>query len=310
MKFIEWSKDIIIYNLRDNYRLERANIEEFTDYYTVYSQMNTTNGFFKKSYDIMRTVVDDEDECFWIVKDEKKIGGAFIEPNNIAELFVIPPYSNVDLILERLKEILIFWSDPTKDIVADMVQPSLIENYEKIGFKKVESGRWMIRPTEEFKITWGDEFYVDLPKRENQVEIGKLLHEAFESNVNLYSSYSLDEYTEWVKEYFDDYLNEDILNKASTLVYDGNTNELVGVCYVSIWQEWPLISQIAVKPSYEGRGIGTKMLKNALTILKKEYPVVRLYVDIGNEAEQVYDNIGFLKGLELTQMKLNQLESR
>ncbi len=162
----------------------------------------------------------------------------------------------------------------------------------------------MIRPTEEFNIMWREGFYANLPKRENQGEIGKLLYEAFENNVNLHSSYTLEEYTGWVKEYFDDYLDSDMLNRASTLVYDGNTNELVGVCYVSLWQEWPLISQIAVKPSYEGRGIGTKMLKKALTILKKEYPVVRLYVDIGNEAEEVYENLGFLKGLELTQMKL------
>lgn len=304
MKFQKWSKEILSYKLRDGYRLERADNKGFTDYYTVYSQMNIANGFFKKSYDVMRTVVDDEDECFWIIKDDKKIGGVFIEPNNIAELFIIPPYSNVDLVLERLKEILVFWSDTTKDILADIVQPSLVENYEKIGFKKVESGRWMIRPTEEFNITWGEGLYVSLPKRENQGEIGKLLHEAFESNVNLHSSYTLDEYKDWVKEYLDDYLDNDMLNRASTLVYDGNTNELVGVCYVSLWQEWPLISQIAVKPNYEGRGIGTKMLKKALTILKKEYPVVRLYVDIGNEAEEVYNSLGFLKGLELTQMRL------
>lgn len=304
MKFQKWSKEILSYKLRDGYRLERADNKGFTDYYTVYSQMNIANGFFKKSYDVMRTVVDDEDECFWIIKDDKKIGGVFIEPNNIAELFIIPPYSNVDLVLERLKEILVFWSDTTKDILADIVQPSLVENYEKIGFKKVESGRWMIRPTEEFNITWGEGLYVSLPKRENQGEIGKLLHEAFESNVNLHSSYTLDEYKDWVKEYLDDYLDNDMLNRASTLVYDGNTNELVGVCYVSLWQEWPLISQIAVKPNYEGRGIGTKMLKKTLTILKKEYPVVRLYVDIGNEAEEVYNSLGFLKGLELTQMRL------
>lgn len=304
MKFQKWSKEILSYELRDGYRLKRADNKGFTDYYTVYSQMNIANGFFKKSYDVMRTVVDDEDECFWIIKDDKKIGGVFIEPNNIAELFIIPPYSNVDLVLERLKEILVFWSDTTKDILADIVQPSLVENYEKIGFKKVESGRWMIRPTEKFNITWGEGLYVNLPKRENQVEIGKLLHESFESNVNLHSSYTLDEYTDWVKDYLDDYLDNDMLNRASTLVYDGNTNELVGVCYVSLWQEWPLISQIAVKPNYEGRGIGTKMLKKALTILKKEYPVVRLYVDIGNEAEQVYDSLGFLKGLELIQMRL------
>lgn len=304
MKFQKWSKEILSYELRDGYRLERADNKGFTDYYTVYSQMNIANGFFMKSYDVMRTVVDDEDECFWIIKDDKKIGGVFIEPNNIAELFIIPPYSNVDLVLERLKEVLVFWSDTTKDILADIVQPSLVENYEKIGFKTVESGRWMIRPTEEFNIMWGEEYYINLPKRENQGEIGKLLYESFESNVNLHSSYTLDEYTDWVKEYLDDYLDNDMLNRASTLVYDGNTNELVGVCYVSLWQEWPLISQIAVKPNYEGRGIGTKMLKKALTILKKEYPVVRLYVDIGNEAEEVYNSLGFLKGLELTQMRL------
>lgn len=304
MKFQKWSKEILSYELRDGYRLERADNKGFTDYYTVYSQMNIANGFFMKSYDVMRTVVDDEDECFWIIKDDKKIGGVFIEPNNIAELFIIPPYSNVDLVLERLKEVLVFWSDTTKDILADIVQPSLVENYEKIGFKTVESGRWMIRPTEEFNIMWGKEYYINLPKRENQGEIGKLLYESFESNVNLHSSYTLDEYTDWVKEYLDDYLDNDMLNRASTLVYDGNTNELVGVCYVSLWQEWPLISQIAVKPNYEGRGIGTKMLKKALTILKKEYPVVRLYVDIGNEAEEVYNSLGFLKGLELTQMRL------
>ncbi len=69
-------------------------------------------------------------------------------------------------------------------------------------------------------------------------------------------------------------------------------------------QKQHLISQIAVNSSYEGKGIGTKMLKKTLTILKEEYPVVRLYVDIENEAEQVYDNLGFLKELELTQMKL------
>lgn len=54
MKFMEWSKDTIIYNLRDNYRLERANIKEITEYYTVYYQMNIANGFFKKSYDIIK----------------------------------------------------------------------------------------------------------------------------------------------------------------------------------------------------------------------------------------------------------------
>lgn len=304
MKYEIWSKDVMSYELVEGYKLERAEQQEFADYYAVYFQMKNADGWFKKSYRIMKTIVGEEDEYFWIIKDDVKVGGILIEPNSIAELFMIPPYSQIDSLLERLKEILVFWSDTTKAIIADVIEPSLVENYEKIGFEKVDSGRWMIRPTEKFNITWEECFYIVAPKREDELEIGKLIHEAFENNLNLNKSYSLNEYTAWVKEYFDDYLDIEILNEASTLVYDKATNELVGVCYISIWQEWPLVSQIAVKPSYEGKGIGTKMIKKALTVLREEYPVVRLYVDIGNQAEKVYYNMGFLKGVELTQMKL------
>jgi ribosomal protein S18 acetylase RimI-like enzyme len=102
----------------------------------------------------------------------------------------------------------------------------------------------------------------------------------------------------------DENKNIEVLNKASTLIYDEKTKELVGVCLISLWQEWPLIWEIAVKPSYAGKGLGTKMLKKALSVLQEEYPVLRLYVTIGNDAEKVYHNLGFLKGLELVDMKL------
>ena len=89
-----------------------------------------------------------------------------------------------------------------------------------------------------------------------------------------------------------------------TLVYDKHTKDLVGLCYISIWKEWPLISQIAVKPGYSGIGIGTNMIKKALTVLNEEYSAIRLYVDIGNKAEDLYYKLGFLKGSELINMKL------
>ncbi|WP_081496354.1 GNAT family N-acetyltransferase [Clostridium senegalense] len=62
--------------------------------------------------------------------------------------------------------------------------------------------------------------------------------------------------------------------------------------------------QIAVKPGYSGRGIGTNMIKKALTMLNEEYLAIRLYVDIGNKAEDLYYKLGFLKGSELINMKL------
>lgn len=299
-----YSKEIDIYNLGDGYELQRANHEIFSKYYATYYGLQKANGWFKKNYDIMRSIIDEEDECFWMLKDGSKIGGTFIKPNFIEGVFLIPPYSDEYEVLRKLKEILIFWSDFDKPIEASTVDSSQVELYEKLGFIKVGSGRWMVRPTETFNINWEDGYYVSSPKREDESEMGKLLHEAFQNNEGLNFNYSVDEYTKWVKEYFDSNLDVELLNRASTLVYDKATKELVGICYISMWQEWPLVSQIAVKPSYAGKGIGGKMLKSALTVLNEEYPVVRLYVHIGNKAEELYHNLGFLKGLQLTDMKL------
>ncbi|MFK4169671.1 GNAT family N-acetyltransferase [Paenibacillus lautus] len=62
-------------------------------------------------------------------------------------------------------------------------------------------------------------------------------------------------------------------------------------------------------PTYRGRGLATRMLKRALSVLKDKYPVLRLYVMEGNDAESVYLNLGFIPGvLEIQSMyiPLNQ----
>ncbi|WP_454054277.1 GNAT family N-acetyltransferase [Clostridium sp. Marseille-Q7071] len=308
MTLENYSKERDIYNLGDDYELQRAEHEIFSKYYATYYGLQKANGWFKKNYDIMRSIIDDEDDCFWILKDGRRIGGVLIKPNFIEGVFLIPPYSDEYEVLKKLKEILVHWSDSDKPIEASTVDSYQVKLYEKLGFIKVESGRWMVRPTETFNINWEDNYYVTSPKREDELEMGKLLYEAFQNNEGLNFNYSVHEYTEWVKEYFDSNLDVEILNRASTLVYDKTTKKLVGICYISIWQEWPLVSQIAVKPSYAGKGIGTKMLKSALAVLNEEYPVVRLYVDIGNKAEELYHNLGFLKGLQLTDMKFEIIE--
>lgn len=304
MNFEKWSKETIKYDLGDGFVLERVDYIEFSKYHAVYHGLQKANGWFKKSFDIMRSTVCKDDDYFWIMKDGLKVGGVLIEPNLIGELFVIPPYSDEYELLKKLKEILVYWSDVNKDIEASVVNPSQIDIYEKIGFVKVESGRWMIRPTEEFNVIWEGDFNIILPKEQNKLEVAQLIFEAFQNDVGSNSTYSVEERASWIEDYFKDNYHIEILNKASTLIYDKKTKELVGVCLISLWQEWPLVWEVAVKPSYAGRGLGTKMLKKALSVLKEEYPVLRLYVDVENEAENVYHNLGFLKGLELMDMKL------
>jgi ribosomal protein S18 acetylase RimI-like enzyme len=304
MNFEKWSKETTKYDLTKGFALERVNYTEFSKYHSVYHGLPKANGWFKKSFDIMRSVVCKDDDYFWIIKDNVKVGGVLIKPNLIGELFVIPPYADECELLKKVKEILVYWSDENKDIEASVVYSSQIDMYEKIGFIKGESGRWMIRPTEDFNVTWEENFEIVLPKKENELEMAEVLFEAFNSNAALNYNYSLEEYSSWINDYFKNDSDLEILNKASTLIYNKKNKELVGFCIISLWQEWPLVSQIAVKQSYAGKGLGTKMLKKALMVLKEEYPVIRLYVTVGNEAENVYHNLGFSKGLELTDMKL------
>lgn len=306
MELKKWSNDIVSCDLGDGFYLEKASFQEYCNYYAVYYQHNNANGWFKKSYDIMKSTLDEDDPAFWIVKDNKRIGGVFMSPNELSELFLIPPFTKIEIVMEKLLGILLFWSDDSKDIFLEsIIDKRVIEYCEKNKFIVNDSGKWMIRPTEKIEVIWEDKYFVCQPKREDELKIGALLYEAFEENNKIKTSYSLEEYTGWVTEYFDDFLEDDLLNRASTLVYDKKTDELIGVCYISLWQEWPLLSQVAVKPSYQGRGIGSKMIKMALNILKEEYDALRLYVEVGNEAEKVYSSLGFLSGKEIVQLKFN-----
>ena len=297
----EWSNDIKVYELEEGFTLEIADRKEYARYYAVYVQQEDNIGF-KKDFQQSLDVVSEDDFCFWIKKDGKRIGGAFLQPNSIEGLFLIPPYNDIYKALMMIKKALIFWSDRSKPIEANVVNESQVEVYEKLGFRIVGRGRWMLRPTEEFIVEWEDKFEKVLPSKEQTNEIGKLIHAAYVDDP--FQHYSLEERTGFVEDYFTDNSHIDILNKASSVVYDKDTKELIGVCLISEYNEWPLVYDIVVKKEYRGKGIAEKMLQNSLTVLKKDYPVVRLYVDSGNPAETLYYNVGFFPGKKLTDLSI------
>lgn len=283
------------YKIDEGYCIKKADKNTFLNYYAVYSGYKCDGGFFKKSYELIKTDIYTED-CFWIQAGNNRIGGVALKKNEITQLFFIPPFSKEKDILPLLIKLLVDLSDKGKDISVFTTESAHIEIYENIGFQEYERGRWMIRPTEEFNVQWENEFKIINPKKEHSKDIESLLYEAFGEE------HSLEFWKQFSQEYFDESKYDGVLNQASTLVYDKKTNELIGACLISQWQEWPLVSQIGVKKSYEGKGIGTRMLKVALSSLKDHYPVVRLYAMVGGKAEKLYYNLGFLKGIELVYM--------
>lgn len=61
------------------------------------------------------------------------------------------------------------------------------------------------------------------------------------------------------------------------------------------------VYSIGVTPAYRGKGIATRMLQRALTVIQGSYPLLRLYVMEGNDAESVDYNLGFMPGVQEVQ---------
>ena len=294
------SKELTLYDLGDNYSLEKVNWQEFSVYFAVY-QIFDDNIWFRQSFKKSCDILESCETCYFIKKEGQRIGGVLLEPNSMYCLILEPPYNDYDTILSKLKQLLLTWSDPLTPIVVGGVKPDHIHYYHRQGFESVESRRCMIRPTELFEIDWPNDIAIIQPDESRKSELSDLFVGAFGESGDAISKReaSLDYYFEHVTK-------GSPLNKASTLLYDQTTHELVGACLISLWEEWPNVFDLAVKPSHQNKGFGTKMIKRVLTELKDYYPVLRLFVTLGNDAEMLYHKMGFLAGTETTEMVLNR----
>lgn len=302
-----WSKEEKYYDLYYGFSLEKAVNTEFAKYYAAY--LNIDIGF-KSSFEQKCSVVAPDDNCYWIKMNNVRVGGVFLAPNYVESLFLIPPFKDIYKVLKLIKSVLISWSDKSKDIRAVVVGPTEVDYYHMLGFRTSETAHWMMRPTESYFVYWEDKYEIRTPRIEDMDELGKFFFEAFNNYVGRIK-YSLEERTAFVKDYFINGSHNELLLKASTTVYEKETNELIGVCLISEYRGWPLVSDIAVKSTYRGLSLATRMLKKALTVTNEKYPAMRLFVLCGNEAESVYHNIGFIPGVKLTDLyipaELNEL---
>jgi len=301
-----WSKDLKEYDLKDGYSIEKAQWEEFSVYFAVY-EIFKMNVWFRQSFDAYCSVLKNYDICFWIKKDNFRIGGVLLDLNYMNCLFLQPPHNEYDLIIGKLKKLLLTYSDSSKPIYVGAVKPDKVKYYQRAGFKIGESRRCMIRPTEEFHVTWDCDYEIVSATEDKKSDIVKLFTEAFSNESK--DEVNFEKENESVEFYFTKSSTNTLVNKASTLIYEKKTNELVGACLISIWEDWPNVYDIAVKPSFQKRGLAKNMLKRALTVLKEGYPTLRLFVTLGNDAEMLNHRMGFLAGVETTEMILPVRES-
>ncbi|WP_225446335.1 GNAT family N-acetyltransferase [Paenibacillus rhizovicinus] len=282
--------------------MSQADSTDWGVYYSVYYNM-AYNGFFKDQ----GLKMNHWRRKFWIHQGPAKIGGVVMAPNVIFGLFFIPPFNDEMKVVQLLKKALLNGSDRTKAILAYEILPNQIDLFSRAGFWPGEFRcRWMQRPTETFSIDWDDDLRIAVPEfctMDDEVN----LNNAEEISELSYSSYSgtlsgvrrqwtsREFFSAWTKQFAQE--SNENLRIASSLIYDNTSGQLVGACLVSLQDGMPALFNIAVVPSHRGKGIATKMIQRALSVLREQdYPILRLYVMQGNDAEAVYYNLGFAAG--------------
>ncbi|ACX65257.1 GNAT family N-acetyltransferase [Paenibacillus sp. Y412MC10] len=306
MQLVNWSEDINFFDLSNEYSIRRADHEEWGLYCSVYYNMRY-NGFFREEgFNTPRR------NSFWIYKGESRIGGVRMAPNTIYHLFYIPPFNNSYEVLKLLKKMLIHWSDRTKHIRTFEILPDQVNLFTRAGFWPDEFRcRWMQRPTDHFQVIWDSNLTVKCPQiKEDETGAKRFINEdeiawcdynsftgGFEAIRRKKSSLE-----DFIPKEDPNFTNETLI-QASTLIYDKDTSQLIANCRLCLQDNQAAVYSIGVMPTYRGRGLATGMLKRALSVLKDKYPVLRLYVMEGNDAESVYLNLGFIPGvLEIQSM--------
>lgn len=302
-----WSANREKYQLGEDTFIIKACEKEFSKFESIYGD-GQSNRFAIKHWNLRLAISLDtpfaiNNSYYWIFRNDIKIGGVLIEPNVIARFFLIPPYNDFYSVLKLLKKLLINWSDSKKNINAFQISNEQGKIFEMLGFWKEKSRRWMMRPTEKMNYEYSKDFIFEKPKKLQNKEISELVCKSFRKGVDMQSQlFKISD-----EEYFDinlDQINNffentnKLLLEASTIIYDAKGKKIVGVCLISMFEEWPLIHTLAVDPSYSSKGLAKTMLSKGISILNREYPVVRLFVTIGNAAESVYHELGFIQGVE------------
>jgi GNAT superfamily N-acetyltransferase len=291
------------FTLAEGYALNKADPKQFGIHATLYRSVDL---LFEPGWESRWNRLAAKQDSFWITKEGQRIGGICLGANAISNLFLEPPWADPYPMLKRIRPLLLEWSDPSRDILATEVLPHERDVYQRLGFWFRSAARSMARPTEPLEVAWPDIVRVTAPTEVHLERMAQLIFEViYEPLTGLVPGRSsLESQVRQLQRGFGLFGALDILRQASSVMFDRESGEIIGVCLIGLAQDWPLVYDVAVRPRFQGRGLGTSMLRHALTSLHPHYPLLRLLVSTSNRAQSVYYNLGFLPGQEYATLRI------
>ena len=296
-----FSSEVIANNLGDGYALVHAEKELFAVYQTIYS-----NTDIELWYDWNMRLKDTlwSDNCFFVVKEGVKIGGAIVSKGNLAFPFLISPYCDKTNFFHIIHKVVIEQTDNGCITTSGMLSDDVII-LSSLGYIPVHTRQGMIRPTDTFD-TRLDGYSIKIPSYEDANTIGRLFYRSYEGGIDfeVFGVPTIDECIGDAEKYIRIYSDSNSISE-SCIIYDGD--KPVASCLIGKDLSSPNgfsgVADIGVLPEYRRRGLARFMLKRALTEAKKHSQAMRLFVTIGNPAENLYLNLGFMRGARFTKMR-------
>ncbi len=291
-------------DLGDNIKLAYQEPEVFSRYYAVYHGQKYGHYYFRSAPAMLVEKAKYIDSGFFIFKDNKMIGGVLLKPNFMADLFVIPPYTDYTYIGEKLLKYLKTISNKSEKILIQEVVEDYLPFYESKNCVIYEDGFWMIRPTESMNCIVPENYEGKAVVEEYREGIADLLIAAYTANPAIKSVDSKESYMQHVDSAIEYSKDNAALYNSSRIVVCKATNQVVGSCLHMEFEGLPLIMSFAVRPEHQGKGIGSYLIKNSINCTSITYPATRLFVYKNNPAIKIYEHMGFIRNRSLNDMYL------
>ena len=285
-------------------RLVYQEPKEYTRYYSIYHGQKNADSYFRRSSETLIEIASILDCGYFIMEGETVIGGVFLKPNFMSDLFVVPPYKDYEGLVHKLLNYLKKVSKTEDKIIVREVVEDHVATYEQLGCKIHEVNVWMIRPTEPMMAILPEGYSSRAVSREDANDIACLLMKAYTDNPAYKQIGTKEDYLLHVNEFIDQHKHNKILDECSRVVSDNRTNNIVGVCLHMEFEDYPLIMSLVVDPDHQQRGLGRYLLTHSINRSSKAYPASRLSVIKDNQAIRLYEDLGFLRSRSITDMHL------
>lgn len=289
-------------DLGDGIRLVYTNPEEFAKYYIAYYGHKYSDYYFKASPSALLERANLLNAGYFILKNDRLVGGVLLKPNYMRDLFVVPPFKDYDFLCGKVLEYLISVSKKEEKLFIHEVVEEHVSTYIKRGFELQEEGFWMIRPTEAMIPFLPTEYKSKPIVEEDKNELADLIMAAYQANPAVKIVDSKERYIKHIEFFLEHSKDKEILYNSSKAVYHKSTGELAGMCLHMEFEALPLIMSFAVKPEHQGKGIGSYLLRHSINYSRAAYPATRLYVLDKNSAIEIYEHFGFIRNRSLSDM--------